>query len=124
MLEQSNLELGISPKEKSIQNAIATLYLKKTTIGPKIINTIVHIKNLLQLKGIFEDEIEEVLLSDGEKMKAMVEKNDGKDEFPIVFIQDVCIGTVNDFRRLGSVRKIRFSARESVYNAASARNKS
>ncbi len=92
MIEESHLELGISPKEKTIQNAIATLYLRKTSIGPKIINTIVHIKNLLQLKGIFEDEIEEVLLTDGERMRAVMEKNNGKDEFPVIFIQDTCIG--------------------------------
>jgi hypothetical protein len=92
-MEESHLVIGISPKPKSsLQNPIATLYLKKVAIGPKVINTIVHIKNLLQLKGIFEDEIEEILLQDGDERLAGVIEKAGKDEFPLIFVQDVCIG--------------------------------
>jgi len=37
------------------------------------------------------------MLSEGdERIKAIVEKNNGKEEFPIILIQDICIGNVND----------------------------
>jgi glutaredoxin len=90
------LEFGVSPKQKSALNSIAILYLKKTTIGPKVISTIVHIKNLLQLKGIFEDEIEEILLTEEDPRIQTIFEKTGKDEFPVIFIQEVCIGTVSD----------------------------
>lgn len=88
-----NTLLGVSPPQKSLTNPCATLYLKRTSVGPKLINTIVHIKNLLQLKGIDEEEIEEIFLQEDEqRLKDVLEKANGKEEFPIIFVSDVYIG--------------------------------
>ncbi len=88
-----NTLFGASPPQKSLTNPCATLYLKRTSVGPKLINTIVHIKNLLQLKGIDEEEIEEIFLQEDEqRYKDVLEKANGKEEFPIIFVSDVYIG--------------------------------
>jgi glutaredoxin len=73
----------------------ARLYLKGGAIGPKVINTVVHIKNLLQLKGINEEDVEEIVIdqNDEEKLRQIQEQANAT-ELPIVFVHDVAVGVI------------------------------
>jgi len=79
----------------------AQIYLKRNTISPKIINSIIYTKNLLQLKGISEEEIEEIVLEDDQEVQAhqILEQIGGiqkKKDFPVIYILNTPIGTVSD----------------------------
>jgi len=91
---------GQIPKKNS-QKSRAQIYLKRENIGPKLINSIVYAKNLLQLKGIFENEIEEIVLEENEDAQAnqILEQIGGissRKDFPVIFINEIPIGTIGD----------------------------
>jgi hypothetical protein len=86
------------------------LFVRKGFIGPKLINTLIHVKNLLNLKGIFEGEIQEILLDndhtkDPVDLKEITERLEFSKgpKFPIIFIrsrdQFVLVGNVTDLEQ-------------------------
>lgn len=92
---ENNENYYSSSFKKNIKKNKAIIYVNKNFIGPKLINTMIHIKNLLQLKGIYEEDIEEIILQENDYNlinKIMLETN--VTDFPIIYILNQPVGVI------------------------------
>ncbi len=108
MLTESNADAydsrlySTSPPQKSTNDSNSKrsqIYIPRSIIGPKVINAVIHIKNLLQLKGIYEEEIQEIILEEHETIRQQTildQVSKGQTgvnkEFPLIFIHNIPIG--------------------------------
>mmetsp|Transcript_25638 Transcript_25638/g.36010 ORF Transcript_25638/g.36010 Transcript_25638/m.36010 type:complete len:302 (-) Transcript_25638:130-1035(-) len=105
-MESTKDTFSTSPPEKNwfgTQQPEAQLYLLKNTIGPRVINSIIHTKNLLNVKGIREHDIQEILIDEDPeewKFKRVPEEvtnflTKHQSSSPIIVVHNVFIGDVN-----------------------------
>jgi len=88
-----------TPHKKSFSShPHAQIFFFRDSIGPKLINSIVYVKNLLQLKGIGEEDIEEVVLESEFDIQAhlILDRIKGvvKKDFPIISVNNCLMGTI------------------------------